>query len=164
MEMSNYIDTKTIVHLTVEAVVIGGAVFWLNGKISNVQNNVAELQQRIRALEEIISRQDQVITQHSKILQQILGGTPMSYPQRVTSHTQRTQTRPQRPSPPLQHSSESPIKRNDSSGPSEILPEDLDELLGAELSDLQEEREECQGDVCTLKLKKQRKKEKDHGE
>lgn len=138
----NSLDTKTLVHVGVEVVVIGGVAFWLNGKISTVQKELAEALGRIQRMEEIINQQNQVITRHEMILRQIMGGRPP-------------------PTPPEQPRSVPPPQNIhvEEKGPEEVPPEELDELLGEDLLEILEERRECQEDTCTLKPKKHRKKE-----
>jgi len=186
MNVMNSVDTKTLVHIGVEAVVIGGVVFWLNGRISGVQTGLAELQQKIQMLEGVIQQQNQLLSRHEAILRQMMGAPQVDPPQ-DSSYRQRSpnlpeggfrrnssdlpQSRLPRRPPPSQTSSRPPEQRGSprsppdddlQRGPREMNPEDLDKYLEDELSDLQEERMECDGDQCTLKPKRSRKKARSH--
>jgi len=152
--VKNALDTKTMIHIGVEAVVIGGVTFWLNGRVSSVQRTCQELQERLQTLESVIQQQNQIISRHEAVLRQVMGAPRPS----------RRPQKPQKPQKPQEFSPAPTIPDDylEEEGPQEVQPEQLDEFLEEELSDILQERE-CDGDKCVLKSKKSRKKRQPHG-
>ena len=70
------VDTKTLVHAGVEIVIIGGIAFWLNTRISGLQEELTVLRQKVESLEGVIQQQNQLLSRHEAILRQITGGGP----------------------------------------------------------------------------------------
>ncbi len=166
--MLSSVDTKTMIHVGVEIVVIGGITFYLNKRISGVQEEIGLLREKVESLETIIQQQNQMISQHENILRQIMGASQGPTQQRPP------QQRPPQQRPPQQYSQKSskysysqPEDSSDDDGPQELSPEELDVFLESELSDIKEARQ-CEGDQCTLKPRKTRKKgrrrKKSHGD
>ena len=166
MELSNFLDTKMIAHISVEAVVIGGVTYWLNSKISSVQGQVNQIGEKLQQYEAIIAQQQQIIQQHSEILKKLLqqqNGYRNFKPKKVSFVTPLEQpaSQPVHSSQPVStsqpvHTSQS-FQTSQSDSDDEIEPEELDELLGTELTDLSNERK------LDLKSNDVKKKEM-HGE
>lgn len=157
--MMNSVDSKTLVHVGVEFVVIGGVTFWLNKRISSVQEEVLELRKKVESYETVIQQQSRLINRHEEMLSQIFN----------PNHRQERspQTQPSTSHNPKQKSFVEEEEEED-----EIPPEELDKLIGSELSSIKQKRTkskevECEGDECKLKSNSPRKKEepkKEHGE
>jgi len=172
MELSNFLDTKMIAHISVEAVVIGGVTYWLNSKISSVQGQVNQIGEKLQQYEAIIAQQQQIIQQHSEILKKLLqqqNGYRNFKPKKVSFVTpvEQPASQPVHSSQPVHtsqsfqtsqpvHTSQS-FQTSQSDSDDEIEPEELDELLGTELTDLSNERK------LDLKSNDVKKKEM-HGE
>ncbi len=154
--MLSSVDTKTMIHVGVEMVVIGGITFWLNKRISGVQDIVDDLVKKIKSLESIIQQQEQMISRHENILRQIMGGHAPPISRSQTSPQASPQTSPQNSSP---YQNPSPPSQDQ-----ELSPDDLDALLEEQLSIINDDREK----KGTLKprrtRKKGRRKHKSHGD
>lgn len=61
------IDKMTMVHIAGEVIVIGGLTFWMNKRISGLQEEIAELRQQIE-------QQNQLLSQHEMIFRQMFNG------------------------------------------------------------------------------------------
>lgn len=96
-------DTKTLVHVGTELLVIGGLTFWFQRKTSMQQEEIENLREKIARLEEVIERHDQ-------IFQSILGGRPPQFPPQKQS-----QSPPHYPSPQPQYHQQNPIPQRQTS-------------------------------------------------
>lgn len=130
------IDTKLVAHIGAELVIIGGITFYFHKKIK-------DLSEKVENLEKQNDFYRQAIETHESYLRDLIGTHPQrnhnNRPRRGRLPTPRQQ--PQRPShnpPPL---------------PEESDPEFDNEDLDAELEDVEEDYEECDGGVCSLKDK-----------
>ena len=162
----NSIDSKTLVHVGVEFVVIGGVTFWLNKRISGIQEEVLELRKKVESYENVIQQQSRLINRHEEMLSQIFNPNHQKSTRPPPTKHNTSNNRPQQ---------QSQIIEEDEDSEDEIPPEELDKLIGSELSSIKQKRTpndeesemECIGDECQLKDKSSRKKErstKEHGE
>lgn len=114
--MEGVLDTKTLIPIGINVAVVGGAVFWLNGKIKNLEEIVKTLGERNKLLEDALRKHDQ-------ILQMILnGGNNMQFA----------------PAPRKPRSSE-PVIVDDVEDEEEV---DLDSYIEDELKEVKKLREE----------------------
>ena len=171
------LDTKTLVHVGVELVIIGGLTFWFQRKTSLQQEEINNLREELNKTKEIINRQGALLAQHERILSQFTGG---NFP---PQHEGR-----RRPEPVFKNRSSRPNQYTSYNPPGgasqvheevdEVDNEELDNILKEELGNMHRSKEksdeeiielECNGDVCELKktknliksdIKKKRKKGK----
>jgi hypothetical protein len=68
------IDIKTLVHVGVEVVIIGGLTFWFQKKTSLQQEEINNLRSELSKAKEVINRQGKILSQHEEILKQLLNG------------------------------------------------------------------------------------------
>lgn len=66
-------NTQTLVHVGTELVVIGGVTFWLNKKISSLEERVKELETKNAEYEKILSNHGQILARHNELLMRITG-------------------------------------------------------------------------------------------
>ena len=78
---SSVIDTRFLIHVGTELIVIGGLTFWLNRKINGVSEQVTILQNKLTKYEEIIERQNQLLMRHEQAIRAIFGEPPLPRPQ-----------------------------------------------------------------------------------
>ena len=132
-------DTKTIVHIGTEVIVIGGLTFYFTKQINDLKTQNAALLQRVNQLTEVLQQHDQIL--HTL----------------VERNSQRIN--PRRPQPRQRQPAQSKIG---------FTPEELDQELGDELKKLDEENiediediedvENCEGGVCYIKEEDSTKK------
>lgn len=165
------VDTKTLVHVGVELVVVGGLTFWFQRKTALQQEEIDRLKEHLAKAEEVINRQGELLAKHDHIIGQLIGGKPHS------SLPQPSQVRSRPPTENLgQTSIESKSKQTYFQGnihatevndleisDEESINDELDDLLQGELGEIQKSRKksneddsesfevECEGDVCKLK-------------
>lgn len=70
--MSSFLDMKTLIHMGIELIIIGGIAFYLNRKINATDLQIAVQKERIDALETLVKQQKSIIEKHNVVLQQIL--------------------------------------------------------------------------------------------
>jgi len=162
-------DTKTLLHVGVEVVVIGGITFYFQRKISILQGENQLLRDDLTKTQQKLDEVIKIMNIYDQILFPGKYGNPENRPIQRQPHPQHpSQPHPhphQHPSQPSskvhpdQSSEESEIKEEE-----EIPDEELDALLGEELSNLKEKKQEfieieCTEDSCdTLNTGKRKKK------
>jgi hypothetical protein len=145
-------DMKTLIHVGVEVVVIGGITFHFQRKISKLEGELQLLRDENIKMREEMKMFARIISAHDEFLR---GAVPRQPPSQI--HRQQPVSEINRP-----HVSENTTTTIEEE---EIPDEELDALLGDELSDLKEKKQdfielECVGDICEISLspKKHRKK------
>lgn len=170
-----HLDTKTLVHMGVELVVIGGITFWFQRKTSIQQEEINQLRETLSKLEELVVEQGKIISQHEMIFRRMTGGMPppQQPPQSYAQHPQQPphvqhppQQQPPRhppqPPPHVQHPppQQSPPPADSSSSQSEEEEEDPTEILKEELGSIGGDPEfleiSCNPESCDLKGRKKR--------
>lgn len=162
------INSMTLFHIGTEFVVIAGVSFWLNRRISSLEEQINIQNETINKYEELINQQGQMLMRHEQIIRQMTGAPPLSGPHpgnapksgpKPSSGTPRL---PQTPvsSIPVEVEPHTQIEESD------ISDTELDKLIGNdELSILKGQRSEkvkreqeedhieliCQDDQCDLK-------------
>lgn len=169
---------KTLIHMGIELIVIGGITYWLNRKINGAEVRITEQQAQIAALQEVVKKQGETIAKHNELLQRIVdfiesGG--LAHQQAAPQQTRPQQMRaavPKVQPRPVAKAVQTPPQRMTLPAPSvmtappvieqpDVAPEQLDQLLEQELqsmsgsSEAEAESEgieiECHGDVCLIK-------------
>jgi uncharacterized coiled-coil protein SlyX len=75
------INSMTLFHIGTEFVVIAGVSFWLNRRISSLEEQINIQNETINKYEELINQQGQMLMRHEQIIRQITGAPPLSGPQ-----------------------------------------------------------------------------------
>ena len=165
------INAMTLCHIGTEFVVIAGVSFWLNRRISSLEERINIQSDTISKYEEIISQQGQMLMRHEQIIRQITGAPPISGP--PSSSPGGHKPLPQHPQHPQQtgHPQTTPLNAT----PKESMPQthveesdisdtELDKLIGNdELSILKGSRKPrssiedpieliCEEGDCDLKI------------
>lgn len=145
----NTLDTKTMIHVGVEVVVIGGIAFWVHKKTSNLQKEIEQLKQENAELKNILVQHSQVLSEHHRIFTS-LGlikpqaspppqppvELPTEMPQTLPQHTEQVRTVPPPsekkdvpPPPPNSEEEYSDEEETDIEGLDEYVKNELDELI-----------------------------------
>lgn len=66
-------DTKTMIHIGTEILLIGGLGFWMKKRADTLDAQVEELTKKLAAYEDIIAQQQQLLARHDAMLRQIFG-------------------------------------------------------------------------------------------
>ena len=66
-------DTKTMIHIGTEILLIGGLGFWMKKRADTLDAQVEDLTKKLAAYEEIITQQQQLLSRHEAMLRQIFG-------------------------------------------------------------------------------------------
>ena len=162
------VNAVTLFHVGAEFVVIAGVTFWLNRRISGLEEKINILNDTIQKYEETMARQNQLLMRHEQIIRQITGAPPLptSPPQENGGGPQ--QPRPQQPRPQQPQTPIATTPREDVPPPqveeSDISDTELDKLLGDELATLKSSKKQkeprtiedpieliCEDDHCDLK-------------
>ena len=171
------VDTKTLIHVGVELVVIGGLTFWFQRKTSLLHEEIDDLRGKLSKLEDIINQQGKMLNQHEQFIQMIGRGMPpqMSGPRHQGMPPQNMPTsrlEPEKRSVPNQPRVHQPRVEQPQEDDSEenISESELDSLLGDEINQLHKSRQdpkddgpefieiECNGDSCDLKKPRSKSK------
>lgn len=67
------LDTKTLIHVGTELLLIGGLGFWMKGKIGAAETRIEELEKRLAAYEQIFSGLQGALVKHENMLRQMNG-------------------------------------------------------------------------------------------
>lgn len=136
-------DTKMMVHIGTELLLIGGLGFWMKKRVDTLDLQVEELNKKISVYEKIISQQQQILASHESVLRQAFG-----IPQSTTEFSTGKRDAVPKPKEDNAQQTSSPIKREvetkplenvqqnvqqDATEEDDISPEDLDEILRQEL-------------------------------
>lgn len=70
------LDTKTLVHVGTELLLIGGLGFWMKKRIDTADAKVEEMEKKLVAFEEIINQQQAILAKHDAGLRQLFGMPP----------------------------------------------------------------------------------------
>lgn len=150
-------DTKTMVHIASEILLIGGLGFWMKKRVDTLDAQVDEMSKKLTVYENIIQQQQQLLAKHEAVLQQISSLPPVQTMLRqmyatpqlpLTENKQPTilqQPDPQKavPQPPRleKESLVKPSEQGRQAPPpppaateKDISPEELDKILQEELS------------------------------
>lgn len=147
---------KTLIHIGVELIVIGGITFWLNRNINAADLRITELQKQVTALEETVKKQSEIILKHEELLNQIINyiQSPQQQTQSqpavrrpVAGPSARVPTRSQAPPPqraaqpvqthvPVQQAQVPKVVPQAVVEQPDIPPEQLDQLLEQELQNM----------------------------
>lgn len=172
------LDTKTLIHVATEFLVVGGVSFWLNKKITTLNHTVEELQGRVNAYEGILKRLIDLGTKHENMLSQIVNGgyppqnppprqrisgdekdvlrrvsqNPQNNPQNVPQNTPRSDQE-YTPIPNRRPFKSPPIEPIQILEEEDISDEELDEMINKEL-----ENADMFGDDDRTELKSDKKK------
>lgn len=138
------VDTKMMVHIGTELLLIGGLGFWMKKRVDTLDLQVEELNKKLSVYENIISQQQQMLASHESVLRQAFGipqlpaGNGFSTPgSKIVS----------KPKGDLKSSSSIPepktVKESEPENVSnvqqdaedDVSPEDLDEILRQELGE-----------------------------
>ena len=158
------LDTKTLVHVGVELVVIGGLSFWFQRKCTLQQEEINGLKEEIANMKEIINRQGTMLANHERILNQLIngGGTMIHHNGMHTHHNQPL-------TPMYSHQGNTPVKPHSNNTipltnppvtsqtliedeEDDIDEEELDKLLKEEIGNIQKSRNKSSGDKETIEL------------
>lgn len=156
-------DTKTLIHVGIETVVIGGITFYCKRRMDTLEGEIQGLREQNLKLQQGLDTLARVLEQHDRYLRGEPGAMQSSHPppaQRPSSHPPA-----QRP-PPMQQTSPEPSA---APSPQKVIieeepdDEELDGLLQDELSNLKKETPEfieieCSGDFCEVSLETPKKK------
>nr|QBK85520.1 MAG: uncharacterized protein LCMAC101_01070 [Marseillevirus LCMAC101] len=183
------INAITLCHIGTEFVVIAGVSFWLNRRITSLEEKIDIQNDTISKYEEMINQQGQMLMKHEQIIRQMVGAHPLpSRPSEPGGHKpspqqpqnqQPRQSQNRQPQTPVNTASQG-VTPQSQVEESDISDSELDKLIGYdELSILQglknprkniaEDPIEliCEGDDCDLKsreeqirIKKRRRKGK----
>lgn len=161
-------DTKTLIHVGVEVVVIGGIVFHFQRKTAKLEGEIQLLRDENTKLKQDLEKIYRVLTLHDQILKgHIPPQTQHHPPKKSTFHTKGNTNSRVVEYPPT--SSTYSSKNNDSQLDDEeqIIEEDeenLDELLKEELSELKDSipedfiEIECSEESCKIEKPPSKKK------
>jgi hypothetical protein len=135
------LDTKTLIHVAAEFLVIGGTGFWLNKKISTLTQKVEILEERIDAYENIFKGLVEGLNKHERMLQALTGTSNTIRPPQPSSTPVYRQTPPQPKSAPdssppkhsKKQSIESPDEQIQILEEEDISDQELDEMINKEL-------------------------------
>ncbi len=140
------INAVTLCHIGTEFVVIAGVSFWLNRRISSLEEKIDIQNDAISKYEEMINQQNQMLMRHEQIIRQMTGAPPIprppsgpggSKPGPNTGSGGRQQSPPSRshqPQTPINISpnefeSQNQVEESDTS---EISDSELDKLIGTD--------------------------------
>jgi hypothetical protein len=148
-------DMKTLIHVGVEVVVIGGITFHFQRKISKLEGELQLMRDENIKMREEMKMLARIISAHDEFLRG--GNTRTSSHQQSFSNVNRPHEHP----PPQQKmANDSSVEQEE-----EIPDEELDALLGEELSDLKEKTQDfieldCAEDICEVSSPKKNRKKK----
>ncbi len=71
------IDTKTMIHIGTELLLIGGLGFWMKKRVDASDAKIEELEKKLSAYEDIISQQQNLLTRHEEMLRKVFGMPPL---------------------------------------------------------------------------------------
>ena len=71
------IGTATLIHAGLEVVIISGVTFYLNRRISSLQERIDIMQDTISKYEAVLTQQSELLNQHENILRRMIGAPPM---------------------------------------------------------------------------------------
>jgi len=71
------INAMTLCHIGTEFVVIAGVSFWLNRRISSLEEKIDIQNDTINKYEEMINQQGQMLMRHEQIIRQMTGAPPL---------------------------------------------------------------------------------------
>lgn len=91
----NTLDTKTMIHVGMEVVVIGGIAFWVHKKTSNLQKEIDQLKHENAELKNILVQHSQILSEHHRIFTSL----GLIKPQPVPTEYPIPQTMPPIPQP-----------------------------------------------------------------
>ncbi len=74
------INAMTLCHIGTEFVVIAGVSFWLNRRISSLEEQINIQNDTISKYEAMINQQGQMLMRHEQIIRQMTGAPPLSGP------------------------------------------------------------------------------------
>jgi hypothetical protein len=134
------LDTKTLIHVGTELVVVGGLAFWMNKKIGLVESKMDALLQQLAVYEDAIQKQQKMINTHEAAFRQIFGGhkpqglpSPPEQDQPSNEHKPPTMSPPT--SPPVSNTASLSSTQNKKKKEKPDVPADiLDKILQKELS------------------------------
>jgi hypothetical protein len=156
------IDTKTLIHIATELVVVVGISFWLNRKINNLETILLERDQKILQLVDVLEKQSKLLMYHDSIFSKMGFGRPKSILQNDDSQNDDKNNGDPNPKEPLKPDKNNKVKptknakalvsderdrrarvevpraqKDDVESESEeIKPEMLDNLLSGEIAEL----------------------------
>lgn len=132
------LDTKTLIHVAAEFLVIGGTGFWLNKKISTLTQKVEILEERIDSYENVFKSIAEGLNKHERMLQSLTG--PIRPPQPSSAPVYRQPISQPKSSPdsnPSKHSKNQPIELPEEQiqilEEEDISDQELDEMINKEL-------------------------------
>ncbi len=141
------INAVTLCHIGTEFVVIAGVSFWLNRRISSLEEKIDIQNDTISKYEEMINQQGQMLMRHEQIIRQMTGAPPLPGPQPGGGHKPGpgAPSGPpggHKPGPPRSHQPQTPVNTipgvgsqrqmddSDISDVSDISDAELDKLIG----------------------------------
>ena len=71
------INAVTLCHIGTEFVIIGTITFWLNRRISSLEEQINIQNDTISKYEEMINHQGQMLMKHDQIIRQLTGMPPL---------------------------------------------------------------------------------------
>ena len=156
------LDTKTLVHVGVELVVVGGLAFWFQRKTSLQQQEINNLRDELSKVKEVLNSQGKMLAQYDQILGQLMGRRG---PQEFSGENHRSSNLASPQNHPRSNQSHQHINVNqspvDEDDEDDMLDDELDDLLKEELGNIHKSREqpqdseilelECNGGTCNLK-------------
>lgn len=160
------INAVTLCHIGTEFVVIASVSFWLNRRISSLEEKIDIQNDTISKCEEMINQQGQMMMRHEQIIRQLTGAPPLSGPGGPSVPRQPPQSQSQTPVNIIHTGgrSQNQMDISDVSDASDISDTELDKLIGNdELSILKGSRKSkndmvedhieliCGEDDCDLK-------------
>jgi hypothetical protein len=136
-------DSKTMIHIGTEILLIGGLGFWMKKRVDTLDSQVEELSKKLAAYENIITQQQQLLARHDSLLRQAFGVPDQKYlsgperdvknnPSNVSKNPETLATAPLLVATPKSLPKEAPESSKQEE--MDITPDELDKILQAELS------------------------------
>lgn len=122
------LDAMKMAHIGAEIVVIGGVVFWVNRRTTDLQDQITSLSEQVNKCEDLIKRQSELLTRHENVIRQVFG-------QQGPSVAPRPPPAPPAPPVPTRTHDGSAARANVATTVSSA-EEDVDKLIAEELAEL----------------------------
>ena len=139
--MVDNLDTKTLIHVGTELLLIGGLGFWMKGKIGAAEARIEELEKKLAAYEQIFTGLQGALLKHENMLRQMNGvpllqvstgnkgeADPKNQPLTSSANLTRPSAAPT-PTPPTA----TPSSKEEDVEEEGFSTEDLDKILKEEL-------------------------------
>ena len=122
------INAMTLCHIGTEFVVIAGVSFWLNRRMTSLEEKINMQADIISKYEEIITQQGQMLMRHEQIIRQMTGAPPISGLQPRANP--KTEIKPSQLSQTPISSVSTEDERHNQVEESDISDSELDKLIG----------------------------------